>query len=158
MRSSFNTFLQVLHLTTAAAGAEAFYTSENNPSRTEGVEEARVLDKKIRDAWLGHPHHIVFSNDEKENGGKGFEAKLRSLIDHVSHMLGLPTVSNVNITIYDVLGKKVATIVNEKMEPGYYFKTWNSNNKYGNEVAAGLYFYQIIADGFTKTRKLVLLK
>ena len=71
---------------------------------------------------------------------------------------GLPTVSNVNITIYDVLGKKVATIVNEKMEPGYYFKTWNSNNKYGNEVAAGLYFYQIIADGFTKTRKLVLLK
>ena len=86
--------MQVLHLTTAAAGAEAFYTSENNPSRTEGVEEARVLDKKIRDAWLGHPHHIVFSNDEKENGGKGFEAKLRSLIDHVSHMLGLPTVSN----------------------------------------------------------------
>ena len=81
----------VLHLTTAASGAEAFYSSENNPSRTEGVDEARVLDKKIRDAWLGHPHRIVFSNDSKENGGEGFEAKLRSLIDHVSHMLGLPT-------------------------------------------------------------------
>lgn len=81
----------VLHMTTAAEGAEAFYTSENNPSRTEGVEEARILDRKIRDVWLGHPQQIVFSNDAKENDGEGFEAKLRSLIDHVSHILGLPT-------------------------------------------------------------------
>ena len=81
----------VLHMTTAAEGAEAFYTSENNPTRTEGVKEAQILDRKIRDAWLGHPQHIVFSNDAKEHGGEGFEAKLRSLIDHVSHILGLPT-------------------------------------------------------------------
>ena len=50
----------VLHMTTAADGAEGFYTSENNPSRMEGVEEARVLDAKIREAWLGHPQQIVF--------------------------------------------------------------------------------------------------
>ena len=43
----------VLHMTTAADGAEGFYTSENNPSRMEGVEEAKILDKKIREAWLG---------------------------------------------------------------------------------------------------------
>ena len=71
---------------------------------------------------------------------------------------GVPRVSQVNITIYDILGKKVTTLVNEKMEPGYYFKTWDSRNKYGNEVAAGIYFYQIHAEGFTKTRKLILLK
>ena len=40
-------------MTTAADGAEGFYTSENNPSRMEGVEEAKILDKKIREAWLG---------------------------------------------------------------------------------------------------------
>ena len=71
---------------------------------------------------------------------------------------GVPQVSQINITIYDILGKKVATLVNEKMEPGYYSKIWDSRNKYGNEVAAGIYFYQIHAEGFTKTRKLILLK
>ena len=74
----------VLHMTTAAAGAEAFYTSENNATRTEDPPAARALDDRIREAWLGHPRHSVFTNDAKENGGAGFEAKMRSLIDQVS--------------------------------------------------------------------------
>ena len=81
----------VLHMTTAAAGAEAFYTSANNATRTEDPPAARALDDRIRDAWLGHPRHSVFTNDAKENGGAGFEAKMRSLIDQVSVLLGLPT-------------------------------------------------------------------
>ena len=52
---------------------------------------ARALDDRIREAWLGHPRHSVFTNDAKENGGAGFEAKMRSLIDQVSLLLGLPT-------------------------------------------------------------------
>jgi hypothetical protein len=71
---------------------------------------------------------------------------------------GLPQVSQVSIIIYDILGKKVSEFVNEKMEPGYYFKTWNSRNDLGIPVAAGLYFYQIRAENFIKTRKLILLK
>jgi len=71
---------------------------------------------------------------------------------------GVPRVTDVNITIYDILGKKVTTLVNKKMDPGYYFENWNSRNDLGISVSAGVYFYQIRADGFTKTRKLILLK
>jgi hypothetical protein len=44
-------FWLVLHLVTAAYGAEKFYTTKNNAARTETAEEARALDKKIR-RWL----------------------------------------------------------------------------------------------------------
>jgi CYTH domain-containing protein len=49
-------------LVTAADGAEAFYTTENNAVRTETLPEARVLDERVREAWVGHPHLRVIVN------------------------------------------------------------------------------------------------
>jgi hypothetical protein len=49
-------------LETAANGAEKFYTGENNEARYESIEEARVLDKKLIDAWTGHPYYFVVDN------------------------------------------------------------------------------------------------
>ena len=77
----------VFHLTTAAEGAEAFYTCANNEARGETVEQAREIDKKTMEAWLGHPHHYVFGNEGD------FEEKLRSLVTSVSRAVGLPPTS-----------------------------------------------------------------
>jgi len=44
----------VIHMVTAADGAERFYTGENNEARYETVDEARKLDKKLKNAWTGH--------------------------------------------------------------------------------------------------------
>lgn len=52
----------VIHMVTAAEGAEAHYTLANNTARTETPEQARVLDKKTQDAWVGHPHLRVIPN------------------------------------------------------------------------------------------------
>jgi predicted ATPase len=52
----------VVHMETAANGAEKFYTGENNVARYESVEEARVLDRKLIDAWTGHPHFFLIDN------------------------------------------------------------------------------------------------
>jgi CYTH domain-containing protein len=52
----------VVHLVTAAYGAEEFYTLENNGARTETPEQARELDVETQLAWLGHPHHAVIDN------------------------------------------------------------------------------------------------
>lgn len=71
---------------------------------------------------------------------------------------GIPRASDVTITIYDILGKKVSMVVNQSMEPGSYIKAWDSKNEFGDPVAAGIYFYQIRAGEFTKTRKMILLK
>ena len=74
----------VFHLITAANGAEAFYTTENNAARTETVEQARALDKKLVEAWTGHPHLRVIDNST------GFEDKMKRLVKEVTSFLGEP--------------------------------------------------------------------
>ena len=54
----------VVHLVTAADGAAKFYTGDNNQARYETVEEAIVLDKKLINAWVGHPHFTIIDNDK----------------------------------------------------------------------------------------------
>ena len=74
----------VLHLCTAAKGAEKFYTCENNSSRTENIETAVMLDDKIIKAWTGHPHLRVIPNTST------FEDKLNNVIAEISSVLGIP--------------------------------------------------------------------
>jgi hypothetical protein len=59
--------------------------------------------------------------------------------------------ANVTLRIYDVLGRTVATLVDERMEAGEYRRTWDATGR-----ASGVYFYRLQAGGFVETRKLVL--
>ncbi len=52
----------VIHMVTAADGAQEFYTSTNNEARYENFEEAKELDKKLINAWVGHPHFSIIDN------------------------------------------------------------------------------------------------
>ncbi|MCR5636101.1 MAG: AAA family ATPase [Clostridiales bacterium] len=74
----------VFHLLTAAKGAKAFYTTENNSARIESIEEAIALDNKIVAAWTGHPHFRVIDN------ATDFENKMKRLIAEISSFLGGP--------------------------------------------------------------------
>ena len=51
-----NRYDQIIHLITAANGAEEFYRLDNNACRTEGIEQARQIDEKCARAWVGHPY------------------------------------------------------------------------------------------------------
>ena len=64
----------------------------------------------------------------------------------------------VSITVYNLMGEKVATLVNKNQDPGYYFTNWDSRNDMGINVSAGMYIYQIRAGDYVKSRKLILLK
>lgn len=72
----------VIHLVSAANGAEEFYTTENNAARTETVEQAIELDNKLIAAWTGHRHLRVIENDTN------FENKIRNVINEISTFLG----------------------------------------------------------------------
>ena len=65
----------------------------------------------------------------------------------------LPKSSNVKISVYDLLGKEVATLVNGNVEAGYHQVEFN-----GSDLASGLYLYKIEADGFTDVKKMMLVK
>ena len=66
--------------------------------------------------------------------------------------------THVNITIYDMLGRKVRTILNQTQDAGHRSVIWNATNNYGKPVSAGVYLYQIHAGEFVQTKKMVLLK
>ena len=60
---------------------------------------------------------------------------------------------NVSIKVFDLLGKEVASVVNERKEPGYYEASFDGSN-----LASGLYFYRIKAGNFVETKKMMLIK
>ena len=70
----------------------------------------------------------------------------------------LPENTNVNISIYDLGGQLVKTLVNSKQSSGNSSIQWNSTNNDELPVSAGLYFYTIQAGDFRQTKKMVLLK
>ncbi|WP_040554144.1 AAA family ATPase [Prevotella multiformis] len=74
----------VLHLVSAADGAEQFYTTANNAERTEGLELARELDKKVIQAWSEHPHLRVINNHEN------FDTKINRVLQEISNVLEIP--------------------------------------------------------------------
>ena len=70
----------------------------------------------------------------------------------------LPHDCKVQVTVYNILGQKVRTLVNENQKAGYQRIEWDSKNDKGEEVASGIYFYRIKADEFTQARKMVILR
>jgi len=70
----------------------------------------------------------------------------------------LPEDGLVNITVYDMMGRVVKTLVNSSQTAGYKSVQWNATNDRNEPVSAGLYLYTIQAGEFRQTRKMVLLK
>lgn len=64
----------------------------------------------------------------------------------------------VSLRVYDARGRQVSTLVDGDLPPGRHQRTWNGTNDGGKRVATGVYFYKMTAGGFTKTRRMVLLK
>jgi choice-of-anchor B domain-containing protein len=70
----------------------------------------------------------------------------------------LPQPGDVRIEIYNMLGQKVKTLVNNKKEPGYYTASWEGLNDNGFQVSSGIYLYRIEAGEFSSVRKMILMK
>jgi glycerophosphoryl diester phosphodiesterase len=74
---------------------------------------------------------------------------LKFTIRHAEH---------VTLFVYDVRGRKVAELVNERLNPGSYQVTWDGRDQTGIPVASGIYFYKISAGHFTATKKMTLIR
>lgn len=74
----------VIHLVTAADGAEEFYTLANNSARTETPAQAILADRKTMDSWLGHKKIEIIDNS------KTFDDKIHNVIKTIYQELGEP--------------------------------------------------------------------
>jgi cysteinyl-tRNA synthetase len=66
-------------------------------------------------------------------------------------------VQNVQLIVYDILGNKVATLVNSKQLPGNYAVAFNSNHT-KRYFASGLYIYKLATDNYSTSKKMLLIK
>ena len=68
------------------------------------------------------------------------------------------TACHVELAIYDLLGRKIRTIVNGNVCPGEHVVVWDGSDDSGSEGSSGVYFYRLISRDQTSSRKMVLLK
>lgn len=74
----------VIHLVSAAVGAVEYYSLENNAARSEAPEQAATIDRRIQEAWIGHPHLRVIDNSTD------FAAKIKRVTAAVCNVVGVP--------------------------------------------------------------------
>ncbi|MDZ7339943.1 MAG: Ig-like domain-containing protein [candidate division KSB1 bacterium] len=64
----------------------------------------------------------------------------------------------VRLEIFDILGKRVRTLVNESQNGGFYQVRWDGKDDHGRDVASGIYLYKLIAGTFNESKRLLLLR
>jgi len=70
----------------------------------------------------------------------------------------VPVKSQVKLSVYNVLGQKVVTLVDKAMNPGKYVADWDGRSDGGASVASGIYFYKFEAGSYVVTKKMIMLK
>ncbi|HEX7401241.1 MAG TPA: DNRLRE domain-containing protein, partial [candidate division Zixibacteria bacterium] len=70
----------------------------------------------------------------------------------------LPRTSKVSMVIYNLLGERVKTLLNESRPAGMNAIVWDGTDQWGKPVSSGMYFYQLSTENYTRTKRLLYLK
>jgi hypothetical protein len=70
----------------------------------------------------------------------------------------LPKDADVQLIVYNLLGQKITTLLNETKPAGYHTITWNGSNDDGASVPSGIYFVKMVSEKFSSVKKLMLIK
>ncbi len=70
----------------------------------------------------------------------------------------LPYRSDISLDIYNILGQQVTSLSSGEHAYGTYEVTWDGRDENGRPVASGIYFYRLITDAFTSTKKMILIR
>ena len=70
----------------------------------------------------------------------------------------LPSKSSVTLSIFNITGRKVATIVERQLPSGHHKFEWNGLDYSGHETASGIYFYKLESENFRAVKKMILLR
>ena len=70
----------------------------------------------------------------------------------------IPVKGLVKLQIFDILGRLIATLVDDVQDAGVYNSTWNGKTNNGFAVSSGVYFYRLESGSFSKTERMLLLK
>jgi photosystem II stability/assembly factor-like uncharacterized protein len=120
-----------------------FIFNENNMwcAGSNGVIVAKRLANGISSTVI-----LINKNNLYDNYPNPFNPSTKIKFDVVKS-------GNVKIIVYDIIGREVKTLVNEKLSPGTYETTFDAAG-----LSSGIYFYKLTTDGFSQTKKMLFLK
>ncbi len=121
------------------------YSSENVSTGTYYLDDLRIAtfdptDVKQEDNLI--PDRFVLEQNYPNPFNPSTEIKF-----------SIPKASNVKLIVADILGREVATLVNDNLNAGNYSINFNAQN-----ISSGVYFYTLITDNFKQSRKMILMK
>ena len=141
---------------------------------TEGYEECLQDElpippelRDIDDAYITFGRAMVFTGDNVSiananaltpNQFKVFNAYPNPFNPVTTLRYQLPEANMVTVTIYDMAGKEVKTLIHQQQTAGLHGIQWNGTNNLGNMVSAGIYLYQVQSGVYNQTNKMILLK
>ncbi len=127
-------------------GANNYTASDMELSTTSLILEIKEMGSEIPQKYLLHQNYPNPFNPTTEIA------------------FSIPTASKVNISIYNVLGQQITTLVNRELNAGSYSISWNGLDAAGNTISSGIYFYKINANAlsekanYTSVRKMMMMK
>ncbi len=120
-----------------------------------------LLDADMWVAALHYPAGVVGIEAQGDNLSKGFELRQNypnPFNPETSISFSIPSAGTASLTIYDIAGKEIRSLVNGHLAAGEYLERWDGRDQAGALVASGIYFYQLAFDQFKQVRRLVLMK
>ena len=70
----------------------------------------------------------------------------------------IPQEGQTTVMIYDIMGREVRTLVNERLDADSYHIQWNGMNNFSQPVSSGIYFVRLLSGTFVSTKKMILMK
>jgi hypothetical protein len=111
-----------------------------------GIGTTKIVSTSAQTVSVDNQNEIIKDYELKQNYPNPFNPN--TTIEY-----NLNKNSEVKVIIYDILGKEISTLVNEKQNTGKYKLNLN-----GSGLSSGTYFYSIVVDGLTDTKKMILVK
>ena len=121
----------------------------------DGIDESSEVSNLF---YIVFNDYLEIENETIAESFKVFSAYPNPFNPFTSLRYDLPNDGLVNITIYDMMGRIVKTLVNSSQTAGFKSVQWNATDVRNEPVSAGLYLYTIQAGEFRQTRKMLLLK
>lgn len=168
-----STYLFAVPMRLGPATGSFEFTGYSGSASLEVLGEERtinVVDGKFEDSFETYEVHLYKLSDVvtgvKDEEEKGAVVSDYLLAQNYPNPFNLetvirytvPTRSFVELSIYEITGELVATLISSPHSEGEYTINWDGKNTEGRTVASGIYLYQIKADNFSEARKMVLLK
>jgi len=150
-------------------GVETNYLEYNNYTDNDlefNTEYFYRVSAFVSDYWTDYSNVIsvtlewvgIADGDEIPSGYKVHQNHPNPFNPVTTLRYDLPQDAMVNITIYDMMGRVIKTMVNNQQNAGFKSIQWNATNDEGKPASAGLYLYTIQAGDFRQSKKMVLLK